>query len=85
MEESVSESGSSEEEEEEEDLISLSSHDEEYQGLDTPSDPVDKSETPLFHINWPTIRSMPGGPTAHPKSNETRKKLAGETRKRLRG
>ena len=40
-EESVSESESSEEEEEEKDPISLSSDEEEYQGLNTPSNSVD--------------------------------------------
>ena len=46
-EDSVSESRSSEEEEEKDEPIFLSS-DKEYQGSETPSDPVDKPETPPF-------------------------------------
>ena len=84
-EELISKSGSSEEEEEEEDPISFSSDEEEYQGLDTVSDPIDELETPPFHINRPTTRSMPGGPTTCPKRKAVCKKLVGDTRKRRRG
>ena len=85
-EESVNESGSSEKEEEE-DPISLSFDEEEYQGLETPSqsDPVDKLETPPFQINRPTTCSTPGGPTACPKCKAIRKQLTGDTRKRHKG
>ena len=84
-EESISKFGSSEEEEEENDPISLSSNEEEYQGSDTPSDPVDEPETPPFHINRPTTRSTPGRPTARPKRKAVYKKSTGDTRKRRRG
>ena len=82
--ESISESGSSEEKEEEEDPISLTSDEEEYQGSDTPSDMVDKPKTPPFHINRPTTRLMPRGPTTHPKRKAVRKNPIGETRMRRR-
>ena len=81
----MSESGSSEEEEEEDDPISLSSDKEEYQGSEIPSDLVDKPETPPFHINRPTTRSTPGGPTVRSKCKATCKKPAEEKRKRHRG
>ena len=84
-EDSVSEFGSSEEEEEEDNPISLSSDEEEYQGSEIPSDPVDESKTPPFQMNWPTTRLMPGGPIARPKRKATRKKLAEEKRKWRRG
>ena len=80
-EELVSESESSEEE----DPISLNSDEEEYQGLDTPFDPVDEPKTPSFHINRPTTRSTPKGPTTRPKRKATRKKPAEEAMKRRRG
>ena len=84
-EDSVSESGSSEEEEEEDNPIFLSSNKEEYQGSETPSDPVDESETLSFQMNRPTTRSTPGRPTTHPKRKATGRKSAKEKKKRHRG
>ena len=86
VEEPVSESGSSEEEEEE-DPISLSFHEEEYQGSETPfqSDPVDQLETPPFQINRPTTYSTLERPIARFKRKATRKQSTGagsDTRKR---
>ena len=75
----------SSEEEEKEDPISLSSDEEEYQGSDTPSSPVDELETLPFHINRPTTRLTPKGPIAHPKHKVIRKRSIGDTRKRRRG
>ena len=85
-EESISKSGSSEEEEEK-DPISLSSDDEEYQELETPSqsDLIDEPETPPFKMNQPTTRSTLGRPTARPKRKATWKKPLEEKRKRRKG
>ena len=89
-EESTSESGSSSEEEEDEYSITLSSDDEVYMGLETPSqsDPVDELEILPFKINRPTTRSTPKRSTARSKQKATRNKPKGpssNTRKKLRG